>query len=192
MTREAGKSDWQRAWNARQAALEALLGKADDKILTSMMPIYLGGRADVLTFHNPPGGGVVYVTAGLTGTSPQPPSKVGNYELMVWTRGDEDWAGGLVSNLSNYSLKSPLNPNDTMDLGEHQPPGYTVRALLVLEPDPPINRFKLLGQQYALLLLVGITTGELNAFRGGRADAVLAALRAKVLPFTDLKRPSLF
>ena len=126
MEPKAGKSEWQRAWDARKAALETLL------------------------------------------------------------------AGGLVSNLSNYSLNSPLNPNDTIDLGAHQPPGHTVRALLLLEPDPPINRFELLGQPCALLLLVGITTAQLDAFRGGRADAVLASLRAKVAPFTDLKRPSLF
>ena len=183
------ESDWQRAWDARQAALEALLGKADDAILHSWVPIYLGGRADVLTFHDPPGGGVAYVTAGLAHTSHQPPSTIGNYELMVRTRGDEDWAGGLIANLSNYTLKSPLNPNDTIDLGEHQPPGHTVRALLALEGEPPI-RFDLLGKRYAVLVLIGITTTELAACRGGRTREVIAALRAgEVLPFTDLKRP---
>jgi hypothetical protein len=39
-----------------------------------------------------------------------------------------------------------------------------------------------------LILLVGITASELDAFRGGHADEVLTRLRRSVLPFTDLRR----
>ena len=188
----SGESDYIRVFNARRGALEAMLGPADDNILTSLIPIYLGGQSDVLRFSRVPdaaGGGIAYVTAGLTQTSAQPPSKIGNYELMIRTRAEEPQAGPLISGLAAYTLRTVLNPNDTMDLGENQPPGVTIRALLALEPDPPMNRFEMFGKSYAILMLVGITTSEMNAFRGGRADETLAALRRSVLPFTDLRRP---
>ena len=82
MNAEAGEDDWQKNWDARIAALETELGKADDQITTSPVPIYLGGGADVLTFQKHVDG-VAYVTAGLIGDDSQKKTPLGQYELMM-------------------------------------------------------------------------------------------------------------
>lgn len=191
--RLARKSDggWKEEWDSRLSAMETILGPSDPKIATSLMPIYLGGGCDVVSFRQR-GTGVTYVTAGLTGRSAgQPPSSIGNYELMFCSREEVDWAAGMLSGLATSTLESVFNPMDTIDLGEQQPPGVTNRALLAMEP-PHLksSRFKVLGNDCGLLLLVGITTAELNAFRGDRTNEVLKLLGELVIPYTDLKRRS--
>lgn len=183
------ESEWQQTWDARKAALEAVLGPADDHVLTSMIPIYMGGRSDVLTFRRgiP---GVAYVTAGLTCGSGQPPSSLGGYELMMCTREPLEEVAGLISGLSSYTLTTVIEPGDTIDLGDEQPPDITARALLAMEPPMVNGRFELLGGKCGLLLLVAITRAELKEYREGSADHVRAALGKSVLPYTDLHRQS--
>jgi len=185
--KDDGESDWQRAWDARQAFLESLFGRAERGIYTSLFPIYLGGNCDVLTFKKHGGKGCAYATAGLTVTSDQRRSKLGQYELVVFTRKPDKFVPGLLSQLSHYTLDHPIQPFDTIGMGE-QPKGVTLRALLALEFDPPRGRFKLMGKTCGLLLLVGITEGELAAYRAKGRREVLAALDRSVLPYTDPKR----
>jgi hypothetical protein len=79
-------------------------------IATSPIPIYLGGGCDVLTFRQNVTG-VTRVTAGLAGAlAGQPPTALGNYELMMCTRSDEGWVAGMISNLATYTLQTPSNP----------------------------------------------------------------------------------
>ena len=186
---EDDPSEWQRVWDARQEVLERIFGPAEEDILTSLMPIYLGGQCDVLTFRKHVKG-YTYVTAGLTVTSDQKRSKLGQYEMVMCTRRRDERAPQLLSRLSHYTLETPINPNDTVDMGEDQPRGVTLRALLALEYDPPRGRFKLMRRKCGLLLLVGITAAELVAFRSRRRKELLAKLRAAVLPYTDPKRKS--
>ena len=186
---DEGESEWQRAWDARQEFLETLFGPADRQILTSLMPIYLGGQCDVLTFRKHVKG-YTYITAGLTVTSSQKRSKLGQYEMVMCSRRRDEFLPNLVSSLSHYTLENPINPNDTIDMGEQQPRGVTLRALLALEFDPPRGRFKLMGKKCGLLLLVGITAAELVAWRSKRRKEVLAKLQETVLPYTDAKRKS--
>lgn len=180
---------WQKVWDARQAILEARLGPAEETIQTSLMPIYLGGQCDVLTFRKHVKG-YTYCTAGLTVTSDQKRSKLGQYEMLMCTRRADNFVPGLLSNLSRYTLDNPINARDTIDMGEEQPKGVTLRALLALEFDPPRGPFTLMGRKCGLLLLAGITAAELVAFRSGGSDEVLARLGEKVLPYTDPRRKS--
>jgi hypothetical protein len=154
-----------------------------------MIPIYVGGKCDVMVFKEHVKG-VTYVTAGLTISSEQPPSELGQYEMVMCSRKPNDDIAGLLSELSNYTLGSTLSPHDTIDMGEDQPRGVTMRALLALEYEPARGGFDLMGKRCGLLLLVGITAAELTAFRRNRADEVLQKLAKSVLPFTDLKRKS--
>jgi hypothetical protein len=181
--------EWQVVWDARTEALEKIFGPSDENIFTSMIPIYVGGKCDVMVFKQHVKG-VTYVTAGLTETSEQPPSELGQYEMVMCSRKPNDDIAGLLSELSNYTLGSTLSPHDTIDMGEDQPKGVTMRALLALEYQPGKGKFELMGKQCGLLLLVGITAAELTAFRRNRADEVLEKLAKSVLPFTDLKRRS--
>jgi hypothetical protein len=169
-------SEWQAAWDARREALEKVFGPSEENIFTSMIPIYIGGKCDVMVFKKHVKG-VAYVTAGLTQTSEQPPSELGQYEMVMCSRKPNDDLAGLLSELSNYTLSSTLSPHDTIDMGEDQPKGVTMRALLALEYEPAKGGFDLMGKQCGLLLLVGITAAELTAFRRNRADEVLGKLQ---------------
>ena len=181
---------WQEAWDARRKVLDKLLGPAEEGIYTSMIPIYLGGFCDVMTFKKYVKG-YTYVTAGLTATSPQKRSKLGQYELVMCSRKADKSIPGLLTGLSNYTLEHAINPGDTVDIGEKQPRRVTMRALLALEFDPPRGRFKLMGRRCGLLLLVGITAAELIAFRSKRRKELQAKLAESVLPYTDAKRKSI-
>src|SRR5262245_47490220 len=111
---------WQQYWDARKQFLESMLGSADDQIVTSFIPIYLGaeagGKSDVMTFRNHVKG-CTYVTAGLTGNSEQPETDIGQYELMLCTREESEEAPVLLADLSNYSLRTPIRRYDTIDFG---------------------------------------------------------------------------
>lgn len=184
---DEGDNYWQEAWDARQRVFEELLGPAEDRIYTSMFPVYLGGLPDVMTFKKH-AKGYTYVTAGLTVTSGQKRSKLGQYELMMCSRKADRAMPGVLSGLAGYTLEHKINPGDTIDLGEDQPKGVTLRALLATEFDPPRGRFKLMGKRCGLILLIGITAAELVAYRSGKRRQVTEALKQFVWPYTDPKR----
>lgn len=140
---------WAAVWDARQCALSAILGPTTGRVLHAVIPLELGGSADVLEFpqHLP---GATFVTADLTGpSSEQLESSLGQYELMICTRTHEGWAPNLISRLAKYTLDA------------------------------------------VLVLCVGITAGELQACLDGQTREVVAKLGSgAVLPYTDLRRPS--
>ena len=47
----SGADNWQRWWDARVAALEAVLGPCDGTVYHSPPPLHLDGYADVLRFR---------------------------------------------------------------------------------------------------------------------------------------------
>jgi len=184
------QDEWSRLWAARKTVLELALGPATDKVFHALVPLQLGGSADVLEFPQHTSGST-YVTADLVGDSGQPENSLGQYELMICTRQRDDWAPNLISRLATYTLESVLEPFETMDIGSAVPPGSTVTALLFIEPDLPSNEYLVAGQRCGLLLCLGITPSELQACFEGRVGEVLAALKAKgIFPHTDLHRES--
>jgi hypothetical protein len=108
---------------------------------------------------------------------------------MMCTRQEDENVASLLSDLSNYTLENPINPYDTIDLGPEQPEGITIRALLATQPEGASQPFNLFSQRCGLLLLMGITTEELEAFRNGDEVKVLEAL-ADISPYTDMGRAS--
>lgn len=182
----AMNDDWQRLWDARLAALEALLGPSDDKVLHSPVPFHLDGAADVLVFrkHND---GVVYVTADLIGDDRSKPSELGQYELMMCMRKDAHWAANLISNLAKYTVEEVISPRDTMDIGPALPQPTELVAFLFV----PYANVMVEGNEAGILLCLGITQDECALAHEGGADALLSRLKqAGVYPFTDLSRPS--
>ncbi len=179
-------NDWQKTWDVRLAALETELGKADDQIATSPVPIYLGGGADVLTFTTHLDG-VAYVTAGLIGDDSQQQTALGQYELMMCFRSANDWAPSLLSQLAPYTFEAALNPGETMDIGPAMPMNSTIAALLFVS----YRQFQVNDTRAGILLCIGITDSELAQCQSGGADAVLAALKENgIFPFTDPHRKS--
>jgi len=183
---DSADKEWQHRWGARQQALEEHFGPADDTVLHSPIPFDLDGSADVLVFreHNE---GVVYITADLIGDDRSKPNRLGQYELMICTPGDEDWAAQLVSHLAIYTIEAVLEPYDTMDIGPALPQPTELSAFLYL----PYVTMDVDGQQAAVMLCMGITSRELAYIQSHDVEQLIDALKAAgVYPMTDLARTS--
>ena len=186
MDADTSDNDWQKTWDARLAALQQELGKSDDKIATSPVPIYLGGGADVLTFKKHVDG-VAYVTAGLIGDGSQKQTELGEYELMMCFRGENDWAQSLLSRLAPYTFEAALKPGETMDIAPAMPKNSTITALLFVS----YRQFTVNKTKAGLLLCIGITQSEMAECRTNGSDALLAKLKdTGVFPFTETQRTS--
>jgi hypothetical protein len=182
--------EFQRWWDARVAAIERVLGKSHKIHGHAVIPFQagadMGGAADVIYFHEHLDG-IVSVTSELIGCDEQVLSSLGNYELMICHRDEEEWGPNIISQLAHYTLEAELNPGETMDIAPAVPDGSTIDALLFLE----YARFRVLDRDCGLLLCIGITADELSACRAGHRKDVEAALRKQnVYPHTDLYRKS--
>ena len=183
---------WKEWWNARTEALEAVLGEMDGEVLHGTIPFQLGidrgGAADVVSFSQHLDG-IAYVTSELIGMDNQASSELGNYELMICHRTSSDWGPRVIRLLAHYTLDTPLNPGDTMDIAAATPEGSTIVALLFLE----YARFRVLGRDAGLLLCIGITQQELDVKVEQGSSVVEQRLKERdVYPYTDLYRPSVF
>jgi len=184
----AGADNWQRWWDARVAALEAILGKCDGTVYHAPPPMHIDGYADVLRFRDfvP---GVTYVTCDLIGNPRHAPNDLGHYELMMCTREENPWAPGVLSRLAKYTYEAALQIGDTMDITRVVPRGSTSAALLFITPEIQPARFSVLGQPASLLLCVGITAEEFGACKLHNSCGVHRKLKERgIFPYTDLKR----
>jgi hypothetical protein len=187
---KADDNEWQEWWDARIAAIEGVLGKSEDVVGHAVIPFHLGGdiggAADIIYFcHHLPGR--VSVTSELIGCEDQVPNDLGNYELMICHRDDEEWGPNVICKLAYHTLEAELKPGDTMDIGSAAPEGSAIAALLFVD----YGRFNARGTKAGLLLCIGITADELEACRKGRrADVEQALKKVGVYPYTDLYRQS--
>ncbi len=187
MAENAGDNEWQ---DVSLAAIERVLGGSEDVVGHAAIPFQfgseMGGAADIVYFrHHIPGR--VSVTCELIGCGEQVPNDLGNYELMICHRDDEEWGPDLISKLAYYALEAELKPGDTMDIGPAAPEGSTIAALLFLD----YGRFEVRGEKAGLLLCIGVTADEVAACQNGRRGEVEQALKkASVYPYTDLYRQS--
>src|SRR4051794_30766849 len=92
----------QRWWDARVAALETIFGTGDGTVRRASTELHQMGFADVMRFRAYING-VTYVTCSLIGNRRQVPNKWGQYELMICSREDQEWAPALISRLAAYT-----------------------------------------------------------------------------------------
>lgn len=182
--------EWKEIWDARAAALKSVLGQPAEKVYHSVIPMFLGGFADVMSFPSYIAG-ATYVTAEMTGNDMgQQPSSVGNYELMICMRQDSSKAADLISRLARYTCEAEVEPGQTMDIQTFFGDA-TMRALLFAQPQEEPLEFAFLGQKYGLLLCIGITSDELSFGHSHGTDQLLALLKQHgVFPYTVPDRPS--
>jgi hypothetical protein len=185
---EKQDTEWQHWWDARLAALEGVLGKAEGTVGHAVVPLFFGpengGAADILYFRQHLEG-VVATTASLIDLGEQVPSMLGAYELMICHRSDDPAGPELISRLAAYTLETAVEPGQTMSIGDAAPAGSKITALLFLE----YARFSVRGKASGLLLCIGITEKELALCRKGELAEVIAMLMATgIYPFTDWHR----
>jgi hypothetical protein len=184
------EDEWGLWWDARLAAMESVLGPSHDIVGHGVIPFFMGadigGAADIVYFHQHVDG-IVAVTAELIGCEDQQLNQQGNYELMICTREEEEWGAWIIGQLAHYTLRTPVNPGDTMDIDSAVPDGSTIAAFLYCD----YARFQVRDQDAGLLLCLGITDSELEQCQAGNRETVEAALKAAaVFPYTDLFRAS--
>lgn len=183
-------NEWTLWWDARLAAMESLLGESHDIVGHGTIPFQLGpdlgGTADIVYFHHHVDG-IVSVTAELIGNEDQVPNSMGNYELAICARDDDDWGPNIIGQLAHYTLETPLEPGETMDIGPATPDGSTIAAFLFCD----YGQFQVRDQDAGILLCLGITADELHMCRNGARPRVESLLKSEgVFPFTDLYRKS--
>jgi len=187
-TYDGDADEFQRWWDARVSAMEKVLGRSHNMHGHAVIPFQfgadMGGAADIIYFHEHLDG-IVSVTSELIGCDEQIFNSLGNYELMICHRDEEDWGPNIISQLAHYTLEAELNPGETMDIGPAVPDGSTIDALLFLE----YAKFPVLDRDCGLLLCIGITADELTQCRAGQRPEVEAALKGQnIYPYTDLYR----
>ena len=172
----------------RQRALESALGPADLTHIHAVVPfdfgLEVGGRPDVLTWSNFTELGTLYVTCELTGRDDQRPNRDGAYELAVVQAHPEQWAVDLVRKLAFYTLDTPLNDGETMDVGPAVPAASPIRALLFRR----IATFEAFGRDASVLCCIGITGDELDYVLDDGADALWANLPGEYLLTTSHRK----
>ena len=184
------RHEWTERWNERMAAMERLLGPAEDMVYHAVIPLFLGGDADVVEFRQYIGGHC-YVTSEMTGDPEQNQSSLGSYELMLCTREPSRWAPNLISRLARYTYESVLEPGHTMDIGPALPEGSSASALLFAHPALTERSFTVTGIRSGILLCMTILPDELEYCFKYKSNALLRMLKQNgVFPFSDLNRPS--
>ena len=174
-----------------QREIENVLGEHDDTVLHSPVPFDLGfdigGGADVYIYKNHIDG-VAYLTTDLTGKK-QVGNSLGNYELMICHSDEQDWGANLISKLSYYTLESVLESGETMDLGGNFVlENSNIKALIFSK----YANFKVKRKNYGILLLIGITTDELEwAKENGGENLILKLKDSGIYPMTDFNRESI-
>jgi Suppressor of fused protein (SUFU) len=184
------EDEWGEWWDARVAAMESVLDPSHDMVGHAPVPFHLGadigGAADIVYFKRHLKG-VVAATSELIGCDDQVENDLGNYELMICHRDDEEWGPEIISRLAYYTLEAKINPGDTMEMAGAAPEGSTIAAFLFFN----YAIFQVRGRKAGLLLCMGITEDELKACRAGEREKVETTLKAaKIYPFTDLFRDS--
>lgn len=181
------EDSWEELWDARIQGMEKTFGPHDDSVLHGTIPFHLGqdsgGSPDVVMFSKYTDG-KLYVTADLIG-SEQAPNSVGNYELAVVHKGEEDWGVNIICQLAYYTLENPIDDGETMDIDSATPEDSTIEAFLFRR----IAEFDVLGSKSNVICCIGITGPELEYSHNTGSTELIDKLGNDFL-ITDLYRES--
>ena len=170
-----------------QEKISEYLGPQSDNVLHSValfdMGPDAGGGADVYVYEQKIKG-VTYITGDLIGKK-QKKSDAGNYELMICHKKENEWGSQLISQLSYYTLEASIVSGETMDIGP-----FTKDDTTAIIFDRYCD-FKVNGNQYGLMLLIGINSDELEWAKEYGGEKLIEKLKANgVYPYTEFKRKS--
>ena len=97
--------------------MELVFGPSDETVTCSDVVSgsgYAAGGPDIVHFRGHVAG-VVHATCEMIGLDAQIPNRLGNYELAICHRDEEDWGVRLIASLAHYTFDERLEPGHTMD-----------------------------------------------------------------------------
>lgn len=201
--------EYDRSYEAKEAALEAILGPMHNMVGHAMIPFCVGGAVDMYYFPNGlPGTG--FATMELIepdGSGPKP-NRIGTYELVTFTRlrmpaqRDRQDAGdpfnkierrmcNLMTMMGRYAHMAVLNPGDTCEIPviDDEPS----RFVLFDEYNPNGKPFVVAGRRHCLLLCLEVFRSEMDHARAHGSAVVLEKLKAAGhYPYSDLDRDPVY
>lgn len=207
---EFSEEEYERYYEAKEEALERILGPMHDMVGHALIPFQVGGAVDMYYFPNGiPGTG--FATMELIepdGSGPRP-NRIGTFELVAFTRhkmpsseGEADKTHpfnqierrmcGILTVVGRHSYDEVLNPGDTCEIPGDE--GEPAKCLILDEYRGPDDKdFTIDGKRHCLLLCLEVFRSEMEyAMRHGSA-VVLRKLKEKgYYPYSDLDREPVF
>ncbi len=206
--REFSQEEYNRYNEAKQTALEKILGPMDSMVGHAIIPFDVGGAVDMYYFPNAiPGTG--FATMELIrpdGTGPRP-NRIGTYELVAFTRHRISPGGekkedhpfnrierrmcGILTSTGFYSYEAVLNPGDTCEVPGKD--GEPNKCLIYDEYKPDGKTFEIDGTKHCLLLCLEVFRSEMEyAMEHGSATVLQKLKEAGHYPYSDLDRESVY
>jgi Suppressor of fused protein (SUFU) len=202
-------AEFSRYSEAKQKALEKVLGPMHNMVGHAIIPFQVGGAVDMYYFPSRITG-TGFATMELIdpdGTGPKP-NRIGTYELVAFTKlkmppqdtkrdGKDPFNKierrmcGILTMVGRYSYDAVLNPGETCELPWKE--GEPTNCLILDEYQGNGVSFVIDGKKHCLLLCMEVFRSEMEyAMKNGGAP-VLRKLKEKgYYPYSDLEREPVF
>lgn len=190
-------------YEAKQKALEKILGKMHNLVGHALIPFDVGGTVDMYYFPNATQG-TAFVTMELIqpdGTGPKP-NRMGTYELIAFTKHEipinieddnhpfnkiQGRVCTIFTAVGNYSFEEKLEPGETCELPADE--GEEAIYLIFDEYKKDGVEFRIDGKKHGLLLCIEIFRSEmLYAMENGSANLFAMLKKHGYYPYSDLDR----
>lgn len=209
MKKEFSEAEFTRYSEAKEKALEKVLGPMHNIVGHAIIPFQVGGAVDMYYFPNGIAG-TGFATMELIepdGTGPKP-NRIGTFELAAFTklkmppqdakRDDQDPFNkierrmcGILTVVGRYSYDAVLNPGETCEVPSKE--GDPTHCLIFDEYQPNGLPFQIEGKKHCLLLCMEIFRSEMEYAMKNGSVPVLRKLKEKGhYPYSDLDREPVF
>jgi hypothetical protein len=199
---------YNRYYEAKQAALERILGPMHNMVGHAIIPFQVGGAVDMYYF---PKGiqGTGFATMELIepdGSGPKA-NRIGTYELVAFTKHAlpakeeknekhpfnriERRICGIFTNVGSYSYEAVLNPGETCEVPGKE--GEPNKCLIFDEYAPEGKTFVIDGKRHCLLLCLEVFRSEMvYAMEHGSAIVLKKLKDSGYYPYSDLDREPVY
>jgi hypothetical protein len=194
--------DYEKHYEKKQKALEAILGKMHGFVGHAIIPFQLGGAVDMYYFPKTEYG-MGFVTMELIepdGSGPMPDKKGKTYELIAFTKEkyNEDKNSqfskierricGIFTLIGNYSYEVSLNPKETCEIPGKEKNEET-KCLIFDEYINKKRKFMIDNREHTLLICIEVFRSEMKYAMKNGTDKLIKKLKEKGhYPYSDLDR----
>ena len=203
------EAEYTRHYEAKEKALEQILGPMHNIVGHAIIPFYVGGAVDMYYFPNRIAG-TGFATMELIepdGSGPKP-NRIGTYELVAFTKhkmpakeGKRDENDpfnkierrmcGILTIVGRYSYEAVLNPGETCEVPGKE--GEPNKCLIFDEYRKNGSSFEIDGKKHCLLLCIEVFRSEMEYSMKNGSASVLKKLKEKgYYPYSDLDREPVF